>query len=108
MEFDGTDPPDVDLADVDLDGVDLTDLERFADGFPHDVFRRLRRDAPVWWQEPTEHTPDGVGFWVVSRHTDVRAAAADATTFSSERGPGQDGGGTIIQDCRTGSRRASC
>ena len=55
-------------------------------------------DAPVWWQEPTEHTPDGVGFWVVSRHADVRAAAADAITFSSERGPGQDSGGTIIQD----------
>jgi cytochrome P450 len=93
MELDGTD-----LAGVDLSEVDLTDLERFAAGFPHDVFRQLRRDAPVWWQEPTEHTPDGVGFWVVSRHTDVRAAAADATTFSSERGPGQDGGGTIIQD----------
>ena len=83
---------------MELDGIDLTDLERFAEGFPHDVFRQLRRDAPVWWQEPTEHTPDGVGFWVVSRHADVRTAAADATTFSSERGPGQDGGGTIIQD----------
>ena len=37
------------------------------------------------------HTPDGVGFWVVSRHADVRAAAADADTFSSERatGPGR-------------------
>ncbi|HEY1734158.1 MAG TPA: cytochrome P450, partial [Acidimicrobiales bacterium] len=93
MELDGIDPDS-----INLDTVDLTDLERFADGFPHDVFRQLRRDAPVWWQEPTEHTPDGVGFWVVSRHADVRTAAADAITFSSERGPGQDGGGTIIQD----------
>jgi cytochrome P450 len=93
VELDGIDPDS-----INLDTIDLTDLERFADGFPHSVFRRLRRDAPVWWQEPTEHTPDGIGFWVVSRHADVRAAAADALTLSSERAPGQDGGGTIIQD----------
>lgn len=39
---------------MDLDAIDLTDLDRFADGFPHDTFTRLRREAPVWWQEPTE------------------------------------------------------
>ena len=81
-----------------LDLPDLTDLELFVDGFPHDVFTRLRREAPVWWQAPTEHTPDGLGFWVISRHRDVFAVAADAATFSSERGPDQDGGGTLIQD----------
>lgn len=83
---------------MELDGIDLTDLELFAGGFPHDVFDRLRRDAPVWWQEPTAHTPDGVGFWVLSRYAEVRAAAADAETFSPERAPWQDGGGTLIQD----------
>jgi hypothetical protein len=36
-------------------------------GFPHDVFVALRRDAPLWWRAPTEQTPDGEGFWVVSR-----------------------------------------
>lgn len=83
---------------MELDEIDLTDLNLFVDGFPHDVFAELRREVPVWWQVPTEHTPDGVGFWVLSRYADVRAAAADAETFSSERGPGQDGGGTLIQD----------
>ena len=48
---------------MDLDAIDLTDLDRFADGFPHDMFTQLRREAPVWWQEPTAHTPGGEGFW---------------------------------------------
>ncbi len=82
-----------------LEGIDLTDLDRFAGGFPHDVFTRLRREAPVWFHRPTGHTPDGEGFWVVSRHADCLAAAADAASFSSETGPGRDGaGGTLIED----------
>lgn len=81
-----------------LPDVDLCDLDVFADGFPDAVFTRLRREAPVWWQEPTRHTPDGVGFWVVSCHADVLAVAADPETFSSEGGPGAEGGGTILQD----------
>ena len=79
-------------------GVDLTDLDLFSDGFPDAVFTRLRREAPVWWHRPTAHTPDDVGFWVVSRHADIMAVAADPGTYSSERGPGADGGGTILQD----------
>ena len=27
----------------------------------------------MWWHEPTSHTPDGVGFWVVSRHAEMQA-----------------------------------
>lgn len=84
--------------DVDLDAIDLTDLDRFTGGFPHGDFAALRRRAPVFWHEPTVHTPDGVGFWVLSRHAEVQAAAADSTTFSSDRAPGAAGGGTLIQD----------
>lgn len=83
---------------MELDEIDLTDLALFADGFPHDAFRCLRRAAPVWWHRPTAHTPDGTGFWVLSRHAHVLAAVSDAPTFSSERAPGHDGGGTLIQD----------
>jgi cytochrome P450 len=82
--------------------IDLTDLDRFDAGFPHEVFTELRRDAPVWWHPPTAHTPDGAGFWVLSRHVDIHAAAADGATFSSERAPGADGGGTIIEDLAWG------
>lgn len=78
--------------------IDLTDLDLFADGFPDQVFTRLRAEAPVWWHPPTVHTPDGVGFWVVSSYEAVMAAVSDAATFSSERAPGAPGGGTIIED----------
>jgi cytochrome P450 len=81
-----------------LEDIDLTDLDRFTAGFPHDVFTVLRHEAPVWWHLPTRHTPDGVGFWVVSRHGDVLDVVGDAATFSSEGAPGSAGGGTIIED----------
>ncbi len=83
---------------MDLAEIDLTDLDLFASGFPHHVFTQLRREAPVWWHEPTPHTPGGVGFWVVSRHADMQAIGSDAATFSSERAPGAPGGGTLIED----------
>jgi cytochrome P450 len=82
--------------------IDLTDLDRFADGFPHELFTTLRREAPVWFQPPTAHTPDGEGFWVLSRHADVAAAALDAATFSSHLGGARDGGGTLIEDLPSG------
>jgi len=56
---------------------DLTHLDRFAAGFPHEVFASLRREAPVWFHPPTAHTPGGEGFWVLSRYGDIVAAAAD-------------------------------
>jgi hypothetical protein len=40
-----------------MEGVDLTDLDNFADGFPHHLFATHRHEAPVWWHEPTAHTP---------------------------------------------------
>jgi cytochrome P450 len=84
---------------ADLEAIDLTDLDRFTEGFPHDVFRTLRADAPVWWHPPTVHTPDGEGFWVLSRHADVVAVAADAATFSSDGSQVRPtGGGTLIDD----------
>ena len=83
---------------VDPTDLDLSDLDLFAGGFPHEAFSALRATAPVWWQEPTAHTPEGVGFWVVSGHPEVLAAVSDPDTFSSERAPGAAGGGTLIQD----------
>lgn len=81
------------------DLVDLSDGASFRDGFPHDTFIWLREHDPVHWHEPTPRTPDGEGFWVVSRHRDVAAVQRDAATFSSETGGGiRAGGGTGIKD----------
>jgi cytochrome P450 len=57
----------------------------------------------MWFHPPTEHTPGGEGFWVLTRYADVYAAGADAALFSSETGPGRDGGGgTLIEDLPPG------
>ncbi|GAB2814074.1 cytochrome P450 [Actinocorallia aurea] len=81
--------------------MDLTDLDLFASGFPHGVFDELR-GGPVVWHEATGHTPDGEGFWVVSRYADVLAAASGPKVFSSEGGGGRGGGGTLIEDLPAG------
>jgi cytochrome P450 len=82
--------------------IDLTDLDRFAHGFPHDLFTTLRAVAPVWFHPPTPHTPGGEGFWVLSRYADIAAAAADAAVFSSATGGDRHGGGTLIEDLPLG------
>jgi cytochrome P450 len=85
-------------ANPDLREVDLTDLDLFADGFPHDVFRVHRESSPVWWHEPSAHTPDGEGFWSVATYDEVLTVLHDPVTYSSETGGGRPYGGTIIQD----------
>ena len=87
-----------DVADIDL--VDLVDLDRFARGFPHDVFARLRAEAPVWWHPPHPKAPGGEGFWVVSRHAETLAVLRDPVRFSSEGAP--SGGGTTLDDLPRG------
>jgi cytochrome P450 len=83
---------------VDLAGIDLTDLDCFAGGFPHELFTELRRSAPVWWHEPTAHTPDGEGFWSVHTHAECMAVIHDPRAFSSETGGDRPYGGTTIPD----------
>ena len=81
-----------------LAGVDLTDLDNFASGFPHELFARHRSEAPVYWHEPTEHTPDGEGFWSVATHAETLAVLRDAETYSSVTGGSRPYGGTLLQD----------
>jgi cytochrome P450 len=78
--------------------IDLTDLDNFRDGFPHAFFTRLRAESPVYWHPKTEHTPDGEGFWVLSRHADVVAVFRDPAAFSSETGGTRPRGGTFLAD----------
>jgi cytochrome P450 len=58
----------------------------------------LRRTAPVWWHEPTAHTPDGEGFWSVHTHAECLVVMHDPATFSSETGGVRPYGGTTIPD----------
>jgi len=90
--------PERDNGAVEPAGIDLTDLDQFAHGFPHALFTTLRAAAPVWWHEPTAHTPDGEGFWSVHTHAECMAVIHDPVTFSSETGGDRPYGGTTIPD----------
>lgn len=81
-----------------LAGIDFTDLDNFAGGFPHPLFAIHRREAPVYFHEPTEHTPDGEGFWSVATYPETFAVLRDAETYSSVTGGERPYGGTILQD----------
>src|SRR3954470_16453692 len=81
-----------------MPGVDLTDREPFADGSPHEVFVRHRLEAPVFWHEPTQHTPDGEGFWSVATYAETYEVLTDAEAYSSETGGHRPYGGTLLQD----------
>jgi cholest-4-en-3-one 26-monooxygenase len=50
-------------------------------GFPDEGFRRLRREAPVYWHEdPDESSP---GFWAVTKYDDVVQVSRHPELFSS-------------------------
>jgi cytochrome P450 len=81
-----------------VDTIDFTDLDNFANGFPHHLFTVHRRDKPVFWHEPTEHTPGGESFWSVASYHDVLEVLLDPVTYSSERGGDRAYGGTLLED----------
>lgn len=85
-----------------IEDINLCDLSQFEQGCPEEVFRTLRREAPVWFHEPNAQTPDGEGFWVVCKHADVKAVLKNHQVFSSETGYGaRVGGGTTLADMST-------
>lgn len=81
-----------------LRDIDFTDLDNFAEGFPHELFAVHRREEPVYWHEPTENTPDGEGFWSVATHPETLAVLRDQVTYSSVTGGDRPFGGTLLQD----------
>jgi cytochrome P450 len=60
--------------------IDLLSPASFANGHPHDQYRWLRDNAPVYWHPE----PGGSGFWAITRFDDVREIGRDPETFSSE------------------------
>jgi cytochrome P450 len=78
--------------------IDLTDLDNFANGFPHELFAVHRREAPVFWHEPTDNTPDGEGFWSVATYPETLAVLKDPVAYSSVTGGSRPYGGTLLQD----------
>ncbi len=74
--------PYPDGAPAQLPGVDIADPDTYVPAVPHEMFRRLRTEAPVYW-----HTePDAAGFWAITRYDDVVRVSRDHRTFSSGAG----------------------
>jgi cytochrome P450 len=66
-----------------LTDINLNDLDLFAHGDLHAVWRLLRRQAPVFWTEGTASYP---GFWSLARYQDIVTVSRDPGTFSSAGG----------------------
>ncbi|HWJ81582.1 MAG TPA: cytochrome P450 [Nocardioides sp.] len=70
-------------------GFDFTDPDVNWSAVPHEQFRELRRNAPVFWVEQRPGSYDGMapesgtGYWAVSKHAEVAAVSKDSRRFSS-------------------------
>ena len=66
-------------------GFDFTDPDIYSDRLPVEELAELRRTAPIWWNEQ----PLGVGgfddggYWVVTKHKDVKEISRRSDVFSS-------------------------
>ena len=64
-----------------MTAIDITDPELYANGIPHEVFARLRREDPV-----AQCFYEGRPFWSVTRYADLTTVTRDPSTYSSARG----------------------
>jgi cholest-4-en-3-one 26-monooxygenase len=71
-----------------LSDVNLTDPDIFQRGTPHEMFKLLRREAPLYWHEE----PHGPGFWAVTKYADLKLVSTNPGLFSSHRQ------GTLLRD----------
>jgi cholest-4-en-3-one 26-monooxygenase len=66
-----------------VDVLDLIDPERYArDGYPHEVWARLRAEDPVAYFAPPGFAP----FWAITKHADIVQIAKQPLRFSSAQG----------------------
>ncbi len=66
-------------------GFDFSDPDIYATRLPMEEFAEVRRAAPIWWNEQPLDVGgfgDG-GFWVVSKHRDVREVSLRSDVFSA-------------------------
>lgn len=64
-------------------GFDFTDPDVLLRGIPVTEFAELRKTAPVWWNEQTESIFDDGGYWVISRHEDIKAISRNGDDWST-------------------------
>jgi len=70
---------------VDL-SIDLTSNNAYVNGPPVQELDALRHHAPVFWHPETK--PDEPGFWVLTRHADIKEVSQNPELYSSAIGAG--------------------
>ena len=66
-------------------GFDFTDPDIYAERLPVEELAEMRKVAPIWWNEQPEDVGgfgDG-GYWVVTKHKDVKEVSRRSDVFSS-------------------------
>jgi linalool 8-monooxygenase len=79
---------------AELDGgfrPDLKDPALYEQAVPHDIFKRLRAEAPVYWNPEA----DGTGFWALTRYEDIVEVSRQPLLFSSAH---ENGGHRIFNE----------
>jgi cytochrome P450 len=69
-----------------LDEVLVGDRERWKDGPPHELFKRMRSECPVHWSERITEYPEEDGFWSLTTADDIHEVSHDWQTYSSATG----------------------
>jgi cholest-4-en-3-one 26-monooxygenase len=67
------------------EGFDFTDPDLYSERVPLEEFAELRRTAPIWWnKQPFRKSGfDDEGYWVVTRHADVKEISRRSDVFST-------------------------
>ena len=66
-------------------GFDFTDPDLNQHRLPVEELAQLRRTAPIWWNEqPPDFGFEDGGYWVVTRHKDVKEISRRSDVFSSQ------------------------
>lgn len=60
---------------------DMVDPKTYAKGHPFEAYKRLREEAPVYFNDQPE--PYEPGVWVLSRHADIMAVSKNPKLWSS-------------------------
>ena len=66
-------------------GFDFTDPDIYAERLPVEELAEMRKTAPIWWNEQPKGIGgfDDGGFWVVTKHKDVKEVSLRSDVFSS-------------------------
>ena len=67
-----------------VDVQDVSNPDAFEKGFPHELFRELRREAPIYWHEGD--FTGGRGYWIISRYDTIKQISRQPLRFGSAAG----------------------